>query len=153
MDVVVQIRKVDKAGNPLVGINFPCSLPEDEIPNAETCKLFGPQGFLRASSSSSRDEARSSANGQEIFYRHDSEQKIPPGAIVPLDITLWPTGMVFAEGEGIMLRIGGHFLSEPSSELMRPQSSEDENVGKHFIHTGGKHDSCLVLPIVAGSKA
>ena len=73
MDVVVHIRKVDSSGNPLTGPNFPCSL---EIPEVETCKLYGPQGFLRAFSTPSRDNTRSRPDGQEVFYRHDCEQKI-----------------------------------------------------------------------------
>lgn len=153
MDVVVQIRKVDSSGKPLVGVNFPCPLPATEIPETETSKFYGPQGFLRASSSPSRDNARSSLDNQEVFYRHDCEQKVAPGTVVPLEITLWPMGMVFAKDEGIMLRISGHFLSEPSSEVMRPQEPEDENLGLHYIHTGGEYDSCLILPIVAGSRA
>lgn len=152
MDVVVQLRKIDSCGQLLEGVNFPCPVPESEVPTAETSKLFGPQGFLRASSSVSRDQTRSSSDGQEIFYRHDREEKISPGTIVLLEITLWPMGMVFAAGEGIMLRVGGHFLSAPSVEVMKPQESDDENVGQHYIHTGGNHDSCLVLPVVAESR-
>lgn len=159
MDVVVQIRKVDSSGTPPVGINFPCSFSEDEISNAKTCKLFGPQGFLRASSAVSRDDddPRSSRDGQEVFYRHDAEEKITPGTIISLEITLWPMGMDFAKDEGIMVRVGGHFLSEPSSEVMRPTSveveSENENMGSHYVHTGGKYDSCTVLPVVATGRA
>ena len=44
MDVVVQIRKVDKSGKPLVGINFPCPVPESEVPDLSVSKLDGPQG-------------------------------------------------------------------------------------------------------------
>lgn len=152
MDVVVQLRKIDSSGNLLEGVNFPCPVPEGEVPPAETSKLFGPQGFLRASSSVSRDQTRSSTDGQEIFYKHDQEEKVAPGTIVPLEITLWPMGMVFAAGEGILLRVGGHFLSAPSVVLMKPQETDDENIGQHYIHTGGSHDSCLVLPVVAGSR-
>lgn len=153
MDVVVQIRKVDSAGSPLEGINFPCPVPESEVPNGETSKLYGPQGFLRASSSISRDEHRSSPDGQEVFYRHDCERKIPPGTIIPLEITLWPMGMVFAANEGILLRVAGHSLSASSTTAMKPQDPDDENIGQHYIHTGGCRDSCLILPIVAGSRA
>lgn len=134
MDVVVQLRKIDSSGKFLEGVNFPCPVPESEVPCAETSKLFGPQGFLRASSAASRNRTRSSSDGQEIFYDHDREEKISPGTIVPLEITLWPMGMVFAAGEGIMLRVGGHFLSAPSVEVMKPQEAEDENVGQHYIH-------------------
>ncbi|KAJ5747334.1 uncharacterized protein N7511_009030 [Penicillium nucicola] len=152
MDVVIQLRKIDETGTLLEGVNFPCPIPASDIPDAETSKLYGPQGFLRASSSVSRDPTRSSSDGQEVFYRHDREEKITPGTIVPLDITLWPTGMVFAAGEGLLLRIGGHFLSAPSAAVMKPEESEDENVGQHHIHTGGKYDSCLILPVIAGGR-
>ena len=153
MDVVVQIRKVDNNGKLLTGLNFPCPVPEDEVPDSSVSKLSGPQGFLRASSSSSRDEARSSPDGQEVFYKHDCEEKIPAGNIVPLDITLWPMGMVFAENEGIMLRVAGHFLDAPPNPMMGLTEPEDENVGRHYIHAGGNYNSCLTLPIVAGNRA
>ena len=153
MDVVVQIRKIDAAGKMLTGVNFPCPEPESSVPEAETSKIYGPQGFLRASSSCSRDETRSSADEQEVFYRHDREEKIAPGTIVPLEITLWPMGMVFAPKEGIMLRVAGHFLSEPSNAYFKPEKSDDVNVGRHFIHTGGDYESSLVLPVIAGSRA
>lgn len=153
MDVVVQLRKIDSCGQLLEGVNFPCPVPESEVPTAETSKLFGPQGFLRASSSVSRDQTRSSSDGQEVFYRHDREEKISPGTIVLLEITLWPMGMVFAANEGILLRVAEHFLSAPANEVMKPQEPDDENVGQHYIHTGGGYDSCLILPVVAGSRA
>lgn len=152
MDVVVQIRKIGKSGSPLVAMNFPCPVPISEVPDTSLCKTFGPQGFLRASSLVSRDEARSSPDGQEIFYRHDREEKISPGTVVPLEITLWPMGMVFAEGEGIMLRVAGHFLSAPLYEMNRLKEPVDENVGQHLIHTGGKYDSYLTIPVISGDR-
>lgn len=153
MDVVVQLRKVDKSGNMLKGINFPFPVPESEAPEGETIKSYGPQGFLRASLSISRDEARSSLDGQQVFYKFDRAEKITPGAIVPLDITFWPMGMVLAEGEGIKLLVAGHVLSEPATAMMKIKEPDDENVGQHNIHTGGKYDSHLILPIVAGNRA
>lgn len=153
MDVVVQIRKIDSSGNLLSKAHFPTPVPEDEVPEGETAKFYGPQGFLRVSTSISRDEARSSPDGQEVFYRHDCEQKIDPGSIVPVEITLWPTGMVFAPDEGIMLRVAGHFLSASlHGGGVEKEEPDDENVGLHSIHTGGKYDSCLILPVVAGSR-
>lgn len=152
MDVCVQIRKVDQSGKPMVGINFPTSVPEIELPDTSLCKTFGPQGFLRASHLVSRDEKRSSSDGQEVFYRHDREEKIPPGTIVHMEITLWPMGMVFAENEGILLRVGGHFLSAPPHKIWELKEPEDGNVGQHHIHTGGKYNSRLILPVVSGAR-
>lgn len=152
MDVVVQLRKVDSSGNLVTGINFPRPLPESEVPEAETSKTYGPQGFLRASASCTRDEARSSPDGQEVFYTHDREEKIAPGTIVPLEITPWPMGMVFAAGEGIMLRVAGHFISAPVVPAMATKEPDDENVGQHYVHTGGKYDSSIILPTIAGPR-
>lgn len=153
MDVVVQPRKIDTSGNVLKGINFPFPVPESDAPEGETIKQYGPQGFLRASASISRDDKRSSSDGQEVFYRFDRVEKIVPGTIVPLDITFWPMGMVFAEGEGIKLFVAGHFLSEPATSIMKLKEPDDENVGAHYIHTGGRYDSHLILPIVAGNRS
>jgi hypothetical protein len=152
MDVCVQIRKIDKHGNPLVSLNCPIPVPDSEVPDNCHSKLFGPQGFLRASHSISYDEELSSADGQEIFYRHDREEKIVPGTVVPLQITFWPMGLVFAAGEGIMLRISGHnkngFLFD-KAKLTKP---EDVNIGQHKVYTGGKYDSQFILPIVSGNR-
>ncbi len=153
MDVVVQLRKLDTNGKLFAGLNFPAPVPATEAPEDATAKTYGPQGFLRASSAASRDEELSSLDGQEVFYRHDREEKIAPGTIVPLDITLWPMGMVFAAGEGIMLRVAGHSISEPSVEAMGLEVTDEENLGRHHIHTGGKYDSGLVLPVVGTNRA
>ncbi|CAI7674012.1 unnamed protein product [Penicillium pancosmium] len=152
MDVVVQLRKIDNSGKPIKEIHFPCPAPENEAPEGETVKLYGPQGFLRASSMMSRDPSRSSADGQEVFYRHDQEVKVPRGSIVPLEITLWPMGMVFAPGEGIKLSVAGHFLSAPATPAIQLEKLDNENLGQHLLHTGGKHDSCLTLPVIAGNR-
>lgn len=155
MDVVVQLRKVNSQNVPLSSLNFPALVPSSAAPLAETAQTFGPQGFLRASASASasRDETRCSADGQEIFYKHDSVEKITPGAKIPLDITFWPMGMVFAPGEGVMLRVAGRFLSEPPVDAMRPAAADDENVGLHWIHTGSEFDSHLTLPIVGVGRS
>ena len=63
LDVVLQIREIDNSGNLLKDINCPLPVPESGDPEAETIKIYGPQGFLRASASLSRDDTRSSADG------------------------------------------------------------------------------------------
>lgn len=113
MDVVVQIRKISTSGKMLTSINFPVPVTEDKVPDFNVAKYLGPQGMLRASHSVSRDDTKTSCNGQLIHYQHDRAEKIPRSTIVPLDITLWPLGMVFDKGEGIVLRIAGHDMALP----------------------------------------
>lgn len=148
MDVGVQIRKIDVTGKPLEHLNYPCPVPVDQVPSINIVKTLGPQGFLRASHAISCDKSPTSADSQEIFYKHDCREAVERGRVVPLDITLWPMGMVFAEGEGIMLRVSGHNMSLPEVEMARLQEPEDENEGTHVIHTGGDLDSRLVIPVI-----
>ena len=153
MDVAVQIRKIDANGRLLEHLNYPCPVPVGEVADVNVAKTLGPQGFLRASHAVSRDEARTSADGQEIFYAHDRAEKIKPGTVVPLDITLWPMGMVCASGEGIMLRVSGHDMNHPELELARLTAPDDENEGKHVIYMGGGYDSFLVIPVISPPEA
>ncbi|PVH69619.1 X-Pro dipeptidyl-peptidase C-terminal non-catalytic domain-containing protein [Cadophora sp. DSE1049] len=146
LDVVVQIRKISASGTLLEHLNYPCPVPVDEVPNLNTAKTLGPQGFLRASHAISRVDAKTNQN--EFFYQHDRREYVSPGTVVPLDITLWPIGMVFTKGEGLMLRISGHDMSHPEVELVRPIEATDANVGTHIVHTGGQYDSYLILPVI-----
>ncbi|KAJ5716033.1 uncharacterized protein N7483_013214 [Penicillium malachiteum] len=43
MDVVVQIRKIDKNGEMLSHVNFPVPVPKDQIPDFNIAKYLGPQ--------------------------------------------------------------------------------------------------------------
>lgn len=46
--------------------------------------------------------------------------------------------MIFAAGEGIMIRVAGRFLNEFTSAAMKHETAGDENVGQHHIQTGEK---------------
>lgn len=152
MDVVVQIRKIDKTGRLLEGINIPTPDPPEDVPRTAVCKFLGPDGFLRASFLPSRDDSKASKDRQEIFYNFDQQEKVAPGTVVPMQITLWPTGMVFAKGEGIQLRITGHVLAAPVRVATVSQEPQNANLGQHCIHTGGKFDSRLILPTISGDR-
>ncbi|KEF54830.1 uncharacterized protein A1O9_09272 [Exophiala aquamarina CBS 119918] len=148
MDIVVQIRKINSNGEPLKHLNYPCHVPEPEVPDLNVAKTLGPQGFLRASHAISIDRSLS-ASEVEPFYTHRVRQPIEPkGTIVRLEIPIWPIGMVFAAGEGIMLRISGHDMCLPETELCRLTEPEDENVGVHVLYTGGQYPSSLTIPVI-----
>jgi uncharacterized protein len=147
MDIAVQIRKIDANGNLLEHLNYPCPVSVAEVPDVNTAKTLGPQGFLRASHSISRDESKSQDG--EIFYTHDRREPIKPGTVVSLDISFWPIGMTLAIGEGIMLRISGHDMSYPEVDVLRLREPDDENEGTHVVHTGAEYSSYLVLPVIS----
>lgn len=148
MDVTVHIRKINTSGNALESLNYPCPVPAHEVANTNVAKVIGPEGFLRASHAISRDNSRSSADGQQVFYAHDRREAVPPGTKVRLEISLWPIGMVFEKGEGIMLRVSGGEMIYPEFVHLAPTEPEDENAGSHVVHTGGQYDSCLILPVI-----
>jgi uncharacterized protein len=149
MDVAVQIRKIDKDGKPLKHLNYPCPVPEAEVPNVNTAKTLGPQGFLRASHRVTLDRNQS-ASDIDLFYTHRFAEKVDPGTKVRLEIPLWPMGIVFALGEGILVRIAGHDMCEPETEACRLHEPDDENVGQTILHTGGRYDSSISLPFILG---
>jgi len=146
MDIVCQIRKINAQGRPLAHLNYPCPVPVDHVDDLNVAKTLGPQGFLRASHAVSLD--RSKSHGNDLYYTHRVRKAIPAGTIVEVQVPIWPIGMVFAEGEGIMLRISGHDMCLPETELCRLTEPEDENVGVHVIHTGGKFGSQLTVPVL-----
>ncbi|PVH69705.1 alpha/beta-hydrolase [Cadophora sp. DSE1049] len=146
LDIAVQIRKISKDNKLLEHLNYPCGVPFEEVPNASMTKTLGPQGFLRASHSITKVPELSTE--QEIFYQHNRRQAISPGSVVKIEITLWPMGMVFAPGEGVMLRVSGHDMAYPESDRIKVDTAGNENIGAHEIHTGGVYDSFVVLPII-----
>ncbi|KAH8673357.1 X-Pro dipeptidyl-peptidase C-terminal non-catalytic domain-containing protein [Xylariales sp. PMI_506] len=148
MDVVVQLRKIDKSGKLLEHLNYPCPVPCEEVSNTNVAKILGTEGHLRASHAVSIDESRARGNGQEVFYAHDRREPIAPGAVTRLEMTLWPIGIVFEKGEGLMLRISGHEMAYPEFENLKLSEPEDENVGFHVVHTGGQYESTLVIPVI-----
>ncbi|KAI1842428.1 hypothetical protein JX266_011323 [Neoarthrinium moseri] len=147
MDVNVQIRKIAADGTALKSLNFQCPVPEPEVPDTNVVKFLGPDGMLRAS----HRVSKTVVDGI-LDYTHDKAEKVAPGQVVELEIPIWPIGMVFEAGEGILLRVAGHDLRLPEVEFLKSDVPLDENKGRHKIHTGGKWDSSLVVPVIAEGK-
>lgn len=94
------------------------------------------------------DESLSTEN--EPYYRHDRREPVRKGDIVRMRVPIWPIGMVFAAGEGVVVRVAGHDLMCPEVEMIRPTEPIDANVGRHVLHTGGKYASKVILPVIEG---
>ncbi|KAB8279123.1 Alpha/Beta hydrolase protein [Aspergillus minisclerotigenes] len=148
-DVVVQIRKVSVCGELLESLNWsPMPAPGPKVPNVNVVKHLGQQGMLRASHHVSL-QPRASEDDVPV-YDHRSREAITPGEIVPLLIPIWPLGVVFEAGEGLMLRISGHDMSLPEAESLRLTAPVDDNEGQHTVYTGGEYESYLAIPVIKG---
>jgi len=62
------------------------------------------QGWLRASQ---RKLDRKLSRPYRPYHTHDEEQKLKPGAVVELDIEIWPTSIVVPAGYRIAVSIRG----------------------------------------------
>ncbi|KAL4919707.1 Alpha/Beta hydrolase protein [Aspergillus aurantiobrunneus] len=147
-DVVVQIRKISCDGKQLASLNWsPMPKPEPQVLDVNVAKHLGQQGMLRASHRVSLHPRNSE---DEIpVYSHEKGEPVEPGQIVPLIIPIWPVGIVFEAGEGLMLKVSGHDMSLPEVEIMRPTAPVDVNKGRHTVHTGGEYGSYIVLPVIS----
>lgn len=120
----------------------------------------GPNGVLRASH---RAVDASKGTDFDPYHPHDEAhlQMLAPGTIVPVEIGLWPMGLIFSEGESLQLTLAGHQL--PLEEWPGESSfveivkwlivslgltNPNSNVGLHHVHSGGEHESYLQIPVI-----
>ncbi|WP_433678284.1 CocE/NonD family hydrolase [Nocardia sp. CA-119907] len=73
------------------------------------------------------------------------EQKLSPGEIVPVDIAIWPTSRIWHAGQSIRVQIAGHYIRE---NWFEPLTWETKNIGQHILHTGGRYQSYLQIPVI-----
>jgi uncharacterized protein len=150
MDVFVQLRKADKMGQTLQSYNVPLTdlarmgMEEKDVPLINPLVYLGPTGHLRASHRALDSEL---SKPHWPVHTHAKEEKIPPGEIVRLDIGVWPGGMIFSEGESLVLKISGHWMTLAEYPHLRG-AAKTINKGEHFLHVGGDTSSCIMLPLV-----
>ena len=75
---------------------------------------------------------------------HLKEEKLKPGEIVPIDIEIWPHSRIWHEGEHLEVVVGTN-INEGFFGRMKWYP---DNKGNHIIHTGGKYDSYLQIPVI-----
>lgn len=152
MTVYVLIRKLDKAGTPMINVNIPWSaapynsaaaIPPDEYSNLTV--YYGPTGILRASHRAI-DPVRS-IHPQYPFHPHEKLDKVRPGTVVELEIGLWAMGVDFDEGESLRVQVSGEY---PLVEEYKGAKVvlEVRNKGVHNVHVGGEYPSRVILPFV-----
>lgn len=135
MDLFVALQKIDADGKP-VGFHFYAFY--DDGPMA--------LGWLRASHRA-LDEDRST--DWQPVHSHLQEELLQPGEVVPVDIEIWPASVLFRQGETLRLIIKGMDIYRDSlPNLPFARHEELRNSGHHIIHTGGRYESYLQLPVV-----
>jgi hypothetical protein len=137
LDLFVAVEKIDRAGY-LVPLAFFGN--HDDGPVA--------LGWLRASHRE-LDEARSTPH--QPVHLHAREQKLVPGQIVPVDIEIWPTSILFEKGEKLRLIVQGSDIYWYPTEGHTNGHLDTVNKGDHVIHTGGRYESFLLAPVVPPS--
>ena len=135
MDLFVAIQKLDAHGEVVPFVFY--SICDD-----------GPAalGWLRVSH---RALDTDKSTPWQPVHLHTREEPLEPGVAVPVEIEIWPSSTLFRAGESLRVQVQGQDVhgdipDGPSS--MRHQ--ELRNVGRHFIRTGGRHDSHLLAPVI-----
>jgi len=73
------------------------------------------------------------------YHTHDEEQKLTPGEVVPIEVEIWATSMIFEAGSRIRLDVNAHDGQHYFAAY---------NLGDNTVYTGGDRASYVVLPIV-----
>ncbi len=67
---------------------------------------------------------------------------------MPVEIEIWPSSTRFAAGERLRLVVQGSDIYRYAPWIVLAGHPETINAGEHVIHTGGKYDSHLLIPVM-----
>ena len=105
----------------------------------------GAWGFLRCSH---RELHPKLATDFQPIHAHTGEERMKPGEVFPVDIEIYPHSRVWHKGEYISIQLAGRFIKTVWFHDVAMNHDTDNGEGKHVIHTGGKYDSYLQVPVV-----
>jgi uncharacterized protein len=134
MDLFVAVEKIDRCGYIVPFLLFG---NHDDGPVA--------LGWLRVSHRE-LDEAKSTPF--QPVHKHTREIKLQTGEIVPVEIEIWPTSVLFEKGEKLRIIVQGSDIYHYPEDVHSDGHTETVNRGEHVIYTGGKYDSHLLAPII-----
>ena len=124
MDLAVRVEKIGQDGKVL---------------NANAFGEVAATGFLRVSCRK-LDAAKSTE--AEPYLTGTSEEKLTPGEIVPVEIGIWPMGMIYHAGEKIRLSVGAY---KPAKAMLPFGSAKIEvPTDKETFYPGEKHASKII---------
>lgn len=134
MDVFVALFKLDAEGRP---VGFPYYAQFEDGPVAV--------GWQRASHRE-LDEERSTDFLPVLA--HQRELPVQPDEVVRLDIEVLPSGTRFEAAERLLLVVQGSDVMRYPKPLTYARHEATVNRGTHRVHTGGRYDSHLVVPVL-----
>jgi hypothetical protein len=135
LDLFIVLRKFDARGNEV----FFCGYNGYE-------KDAVAKGWLRVSHRA-LDAAKSRPS--RPYHTHERLEKLKPGEIVPVEIEILPSSTLFEAGSRLELSVQG----KDGAKYPAFKHAQLVNRGTHAIHSGGKFDSHLLLPVAAGNVA
>jgi putative CocE/NonD family hydrolase len=134
MDLFVALDKIDRAGY-RVPLSFFGNHNDGPIA----------LGWLRVSH---RELDEQKSKPYQPYHTHAREVKLEPGEIVPVEIEIWPTSILFEKGERLRLIVQGSDIYNYPSEGHTVGHTDTVNKGDHVLHTGGKYDSHLLAAVI-----
>ncbi len=144
MDVYILLYKLDKLGNMLQQFTVPNhgAINHDLTERGGSILRYrGSTGRLRVSMRH-LDEEKSTP---EIpYHSFDRIEKLNAGEIVPVEIEMYPTGLILYPGESLRLVVSAS--DEAGSMMPGTDPIKPDNKGFHVIHCGGEYKSYLQLP-------
>ena len=134
MDLFVAVQKFDRKGQYVPFAAFNCL--ED-----------GPValGWLRVSH---RELDKKRSTPQQPWLLHQRQLNLKKNVPVPVDVEIWPSGTRFAEGEKLRVVVQGSDIYKYAPWIVLAGHPKTINTGVHVIHTGGKYDSHLLVPVI-----
>jgi len=144
MDLFVGIKKYDRRGKEMY---FP---DLNHIENGQVA-----YGWLRVSHRKIDDER---STPWQPWRLHATIEKLLPAEIVPVEVEILPSATLYRNGETLELIVQGGDIVNP---VNTPQLSRGQivtrvpvrhaltvNKGRHVLHTGGRFDSHLLVPVI-----
>jgi hypothetical protein len=135
MDLFVAVHKLDEQAE-VVPFSFFNALEDGPVA----------LGWLRVSH---RELDLERSTPGQPWHPHRREQPLAPGEIAAVDIEIWPSATHFAPGQQLRLIIQGSDTYTYPPQVVIAGHSQTRNAGRHIIHTGGRHDSHLLVPVVS----
>jgi len=84
------------------------------------------------------------------YHAHDERWWLKPGEIVECQVEIWPTCMVFKKGHRIRLDISP--MDGVGTQHFTHFHADYAQGATSTIHSGGEHESYLLLPVIPSEK-